>query len=98
VQELVLDLRKESTAAVSLVRRKRTKVVTTGTVIAKTPGTRARKSSRLTGALPRPLPWRRPSGGLWNGTSTQMQVCLTPSRSLIFCQILVCHLLFPIAA
>jgi hypothetical protein len=47
VQELALDLRKESTAAVSLVRGKRTKVVTTGTV--RTPGTRARKSSRLTG-------------------------------------------------
>jgi hypothetical protein len=44
-----LDLRKESTAAVSLVRGKRTKVVTTGTVLAIAAGSRARKSSRLTG-------------------------------------------------
>jgi hypothetical protein len=49
VQEMSLDLRKVSTAAVSLVRGKRTKVVTMGTVLARTPGTRARKSSRLTG-------------------------------------------------
>jgi hypothetical protein len=49
VEELALDLRKESTAAVSLVRGKRTKVVTTGTVLTKSVGSRARKSSRLTG-------------------------------------------------
>jgi hypothetical protein len=49
VQEMSLDLRKESTAAISLVRGKRTKVVTTGTVLARTPGMRALKSSRLTG-------------------------------------------------
>jgi hypothetical protein len=96
VQEMALDLRKESTAAVSLVRGKRTKVVTTGTV--RTPGTRARKSSRLTGALLRPRPWRRPSGGLRNGTLTRMQVRLTPSLFLIYCRTLVYLLLSPIAA
>jgi hypothetical protein len=49
VEVPALDLCKESTAAVSLVRGKRTKVVTTGTVLAMSAGSRARKSSRLTG-------------------------------------------------
>jgi hypothetical protein len=47
-----MDLRQEATAAVSMVRGKRTKVVTTETILAikdKPSGARARKSSRLKG-------------------------------------------------
>jgi hypothetical protein len=52
-KELAMDLRQEATAAVSLVHGKRTKVVTTKTILAikdKPAGARARKSSRLKGA------------------------------------------------
>jgi hypothetical protein len=52
-KELAVDLRQEATAAVSQVHGKRTKVVTTETILAikdKPTGARARKSSRLKGA------------------------------------------------
>jgi hypothetical protein len=51
-KELAVDLRQEATAAVSLVRGKRTKVVTTETILAikdNPAGAQARKSSRLKG-------------------------------------------------
>jgi hypothetical protein len=61
VVAVAVDLRKEATAAVSLVCGKRTKVLTTETIKAKRAETRVRKSSRLKGRRrPRPL-WRRPS-------------------------------------
>jgi hypothetical protein len=52
-KELAVDLRQEATAAVSLVCVKRTKVVTTETILVikdKPVGARAHKSSRLKGA------------------------------------------------
>jgi hypothetical protein len=58
----MLDLRKESMAALLLVRGKKTKVVTSETVHVRPPGTRVRKSTRLKGVLPLLRPWRKPSG------------------------------------
>jgi hypothetical protein len=49
-KEVVMDLRQEATSAVSLVREKRTKVVTTEMIKAKPAGSRVRKSSCLKGA------------------------------------------------